>query len=93
MISKPVISQDAKAIALVCCQDDWWIKNKVAFTGVKTDRDLLIKRLSYWLEHMEGDINHEAPLTASIIRSEAISYFDWVIQEAERRTVANAVPK
>lgn len=87
-MNKPDISEDAKAIARVCCQNDWWTKNKVAFPEVKTERELLIRRLAYWLEHMEGDIKYEAPLTASIIHREAILFFDWAIHEAEERKVA-----
>lgn len=89
-VEKPEISEDAKGIALVCLKNEWWTKSKIAFPGIKSDRELLIKRLAYWIEHMEGDIKFEAPLTAYYIRREAVMYFDWVIQESENRKLALA---
>ena len=49
---------------------------EVKFENVKTDRELVVKRLHWWMKNMEGDIMAEAPMTCITISQQVMRFYD-----------------
>lgn len=70
------IEKYAHSICLNLVDNSFFENQGVVFDGIKTQRELLVKRLGWWMKNMEGDILSEAPMTATMIGNVVMEFFD-----------------
>lgn len=70
------IEKYAHNICLKLVDNKFFDEQGVVFEGIKTQRELLIKRLNWWINNMEGDIKNEAPMTATLLGQSVMKFFD-----------------
>lgn len=82
--------QHAKAIALKLVDNKWWeeisaIDKKARFGPQSTERELLLKRLQYWMVNMEGDMSSEAPMYSVILAKNVMNIIDRAISNGQSK--------
>ena len=70
------IEKYAHSICLKLVDNNFFDEQGIVMKGIKTQRELLIKRLGWWMTNMEGDIINEAPMTATLIGKHVMAFFD-----------------
>lgn len=82
------IQKYAHKICLKLVDNKFFDEQGVLFEGVKSQRELLLKRLQWWLTNMDGDIMQEAPMTATLIGKAVMDFFD---KQAEKEQFENYI--
>lgn len=72
-----VINESAKRILLSIVDNKTFIELGVSFNNVKTERELVINRLNWWLDNMEPEMKTEAPLSTSLISNQVMKLYDF----------------
>lgn len=80
------IEKYAQSICLKLIDNKLFNELNVSFEGVKTQRELLVKRLNWWMNNMEGEITSEAPMTATMLGKAVMAIFD---KQHEKEPIEN----